>query len=241
MPDVVKNLLLLNIVMYVLTLAFNELFPMLALHNFQSLYFEPYQLVSHFFMHSKAMPAHILFNMFALVMFGSPLEKIWGPKRFLLFYFVSAGGAVILQLGINYWDYLKMFEGMSGDEIYQIKEYVQYMVDKNAYPENITVAEINLSMEYINYSGQTMVGASGAVMGLLVAFAYLFPNTELMLIFLPIPVKAKYFVPFYMLIELFLGVGNFQWDNIAHYAHLGGALFGFILVYIWQKDKGRMY
>lgn len=229
MTDVVKNLLLINVVMFVLSIALPEVGDKLALRYFGSPFFEPYQIATHFFMHAGI--GHLFFNMFALVMFGTALERVWGPKRFLFFYFFSAAGAFLLHMGVI-WFQLKDVPADVVERI--VTEGAEAFANHQNYADPY-YASINLKYHV------PMVGASGAIMGLLAAFAFLFPNTELMLIFLPIPIKAKYFVPFYMFIELYLGVGNFQWDNIAHFAHLGGALFGFILVYIWQRDKNRMY
>lgn len=231
MPPVVKNLLLINVVMFVLSIAFPVLGNQLALYNITSDFFRPFQIVTHFFMHGGI--GHIFFNMFALVMFGSQLERVWGPKRFLFFYLFSAIGAFLLQAGVNYYQYYEYFKDFSPQEIEQISQIASQIEYGKRYPID--------AIEYYKINYTPMVGASGAIMGLLAAFAFLFPNTELMLIFLPIPVKAKYFVPFYMLIELFLAKANFQWDNIAHYAHLGGALFGLLLVFIWQKNKNSFY
>jgi membrane associated rhomboid family serine protease len=229
LPGVTKNLLLINVVMFVLAMAFPNVNGMLSLHYFESPLFEPYQIVTHFFMHASL--GHIFFNMFALVMFGAQLEKIWGPQRFLFFYLFSAIGAFLLHMGVVWYelsdvpiDVIEFLKTEGAEVISGGQNYVDsYIGGLNA-----------------KFNG-SMVGASGAIMGLLAAFAFIFPNTELMLIFLPIPIKAKYFVPFYMLVELFLGVNNFQWDNIAHFAHLGGALFGIILVLIWRKDRTKFY
>lgn len=215
-----------------------QLFPdyreMLALHNIGSDYFMPHQLITHIFMHGSF--AHLLFNMFALAMFGSTLEKVWGGKKFLIVYFVSAAGALVLQLLFNYYNYSSAMAGYSAVEIEQI---LTIAAEGRYFPD--TQGHLISAVNTVIYNDVGMVGASGAIMGLLAAFAYLFPNTELMLIFLPIPVKAKYFIPFYMLVELFLGVNRFEWDNIAHFAHLGGAIAGFILVLIWNKKRDSFY
>jgi len=215
-----------------------QLFPdyreMLALHNIGSDYFMPHQLITHIFMHGSF--AHLLFNMFALAMFGSTLEKVWGGKKFLIVYFVSAAGALVLQLLFNYYNYSSALAGYSAVEIEQI---LTIAAEGRYFPD--TQGHLISAVNTVIYNDVGMVGASGAIMGLLAAFAYLFPNTELMLIFLPIPVKAKYFIPFYMLVELFLGVNRFEWDNIAHFAHLGGAIAGFILVLIWNKKRDSFY
>lgn len=234
LPEVVKNLLIINILMFLGIMVFPQYKDMLALHNIGSELFMPHQLVTHIFMHGNF--THLLFNMFALGMFGSSLEKVWGGKKFLIVYFVSAIGALILQLLFNYYNYssaLQDFSPSQLDEIFEIASSGIYYPDSQGY----LLSAVNAVL--MNDIG--MVGASGAIMGLLAAFAYLFPNTELMLIFLPIPIKAKYFIPFYMLVELFLGVNNFQWDNIAHFAHLGGAIAGFLLVYFWNKNRDNFY
>lgn len=229
MPPVVKNLLLINVVMFVLSIAMPQVGDKLALHYFDSPFFEPYQIVTHFFMHASI--GHIFFNMFALVMFGSQLERVWGPKRFLFFYLFSAIGAFLLHMGVVYYQLMDV----PADVIQVIKTDGAEAFANGQNFMDPYLAKINFKYHI------PMVGASGAIMGLLAAFAFLFPNTELMLIFLPIPIKAKYFVPIYMVIELYLGVNNFSWDNIAHFAHLGGALFGIILVLIWQRNKNQFY
>ena len=234
LPEVVKNLLIINILMFLGIQLFPDYREMLALHNIGSDYFMPHQLITHIFMHGSF--AHLLFNMFALAMFGSTLEKVWGGKKFLIVYFVSAAGALVLQLLFNYYNYSSAMAGYSAVEIEQI---LTIAAEGRYFPE--TQGHLISAVNTVIYNDVGMVGASGAIMGLLAAFAYLFPNTELMLIFLPIPVKAKYFIPFYMLVELFLGVNRFEWDNIAHFAHLGGAIAGFILVLIWNKKRDSFY
>ncbi|MEN8787831.1 MAG: rhomboid family intramembrane serine protease [Flavobacteriales bacterium] len=234
LPEVVKNLLIINILMFLGIQLFPDYREMLALHNIGSDYFMPHQLITHIFMHGSF--AHLLFNMFALAMFGSTLEKVWGGKKFLIVYFVSAAGALVLQLLFNYYNYSSAMAGYSAVEIEQI---LTIAAEGRYFPD--TQGHLISAVNTVIYNDVGMVGASGAIMGLLAAFAYLFPNTELMLIFLPIPVKAKYFIPFYMLVELFLGVNRFEWDNIAHFAHLGGAIAGFILVLIWNKKRDSFY
>ncbi len=234
LPEVVKNLLIINVLMFIGVQVFPQYREMLALHNIGSELFMPHQLITHIFMHGSF--AHLLFNMFALAIFGSTLEKVWGGKKFLIVYFVSAAGALVLQLLFNYYNFSSALVGYSASEIEQI---ITIASEGRYYPDSQGYLLPAVKAVSINNVG--MVGASGAIMGLLAAFAYLFPNTELMLIFLPIPVKAKYFIPFYMLIELFLGVNRFEWDNIAHFAHLGGAIAGFILVYFWNKKRDNFY
>lgn len=193
MTDVVRHLLIINLIVFVFTeLIFPNMIRVLALYYPTSPYFQPFQLVTHFFTHAGL--GHIFFNMFGLVMFGSPVEALWGPRRFLLYYIICALGAAITQLLMMYFQ--------------------------------------------IESTNGLMVGASGAIYGLLVAFGTKFPNAELMLIFLPIPIKAKYFIPGLIALDLFLGISNFSADPIAHFAHLGGAFFGFLLILLWtNKDS----
>lgn len=254
---VVKQLLILNILLFVGDQIFDLDF--LALRYPGSEEFQPIQIVSHFFMHGGI--AHIFFNMFALVTFGSALEMRWGPKRFLFFYLFCAFGAAALHMGVlhfeishlqnlvsafnenpNYTTFNQFFEKVPMNQLNP--EYTE-MVDKmgelvDQSPAEVA-AQITSAMEQWITAKENIpvVGASGAIYGLLLGFGMLFPNQELMLMFLPVPVKAKYFIPVLMLIELFLGVNQFSWDNIAHFAHLGGALFGLLLILYWRR-RGEM-
>jgi membrane associated rhomboid family serine protease len=254
--DVVKHLLIINILMFLASNIFST--SMLALHYPASENFRTYQIITHFFMHANL--AHLFFNMFALVMFGSALEAFWGPRRFLFFYIVCALGAALLHNLWNYYDFSQMqrlIEQFQSNPTYdhfwaffnetplpKIKENEGFFQDMSRRLRNgdSTVA-VQTAHEMQRYLSGKMsipvVGASGAIFGLLLAFGMYFPNTELMLIFLPIPIKAKYFIPILMLVELYLGVNQFSWDNIAHFAHLGGALTGFLLILYWRKVGGR--
>lgn len=260
---VVKNLLILNVLVFVIGYIVGEerFMDMFALHYPASQLFKPVQIVTHFFMHGGFM--HIFFNMFALVMFGSVLESLWGPKRFLYFYFFCAFGAAILHMGYNYFDFSNMQQAIDAFQakpnastfwaffndvpLKQLRpEYVQYVNEigsrlTTSQPDPYVLEKANEAMQdYLNDKMNTpVVGASGAIYGLLLAFGMNFPNAELMLIFFPVPVKAKYFIPVLMGIELFLGVNQFSWDNIAHFAHLGGALSGFLLILYWRKFGSR--
>lgn len=211
MPEVTKNLIIINVLMFLATLLFgNTMYETLGLFSIygypgESL-FQPYQLVTHMFMHGGFM--HIFFNMFALWMFGSQIERALGPKRFFLFYIVTGLGAAALQLGVSYYE-------------------IQALYDEG-------------SMQMANkLRGVPMVGASGAVFGLLAAFGMLYPNQMVMLIIPPIPMKAKYFVIIFGAIELFLGFSG-QATGIAHFAHVGGALFGVIMILIWRQQGLRI-
>ena len=186
-------------------------------------FFQPWQVVTHMFMHGDL--GHIFFNMFALFMFGSQLERVWGPQRFLTYYVVCGLGAFALHelvVGLQFYaDYGTFFPA------------VEQFVSPNASPlQKARVMEIVYGR---------VVGASGAVFGLLLAFGMLFPNTQLMLLFPPIPIRAKYFVMGYGAIELLLALQNSPGDNVAHFAHLGGMIFGYVLLKRWQQDRGHFY
>jgi len=202
LTDVVKNLLIINVVIYVVVAMImpnlREYFVLFYPGNSEM--FKPIQLVTHMFMHGS--PTHLFFNMFALYMFGPPLENYFGPKKFLIFYLLCGFGAVALHMGVWYFELSGLTPG---------------------------------TQAYYNIFLGSVVGASGAVFGLLAGFGTLFPDTKLMLLFPPIPIKAKWFVLLYGALELFLGVGNFN-TGIAHFAHLGGAIFGFLLIQYWRKN-----
>jgi len=214
MPEVVKNLLILNILMFLATMVAEnagvDLTRKLGLFYVGSDYFRPYQFITHMFMHGSIL--HIFSNMFALWMFGTRLETFWGPKRFLFFYFFCGLGAALIHSTVTY---------------FEIQHLAQTAVDPG-----YLVAVKNIPT----------VGASGAVFGVLLAFGMIFPNTQLMLLFPPIPIKAKFFVFFYALFELYAGVSSLQGgSNIAHFAHIGGMLFGYILIKYWSRGRRNFY
>lgn len=237
-PEVVKNLIIINVLFLLASFAFPRfgirLDEILGLFYFESKLFEPWQLVSHFFMHANWF--HLFVNMFALWMFGSRLEQIWGPKRFLTFYFVTAAGAFLLHALVQFIQLQQVMPQISAadyQEVYQNGRQVLYAGKSYIDPNLQRLNEI------LNVN---VVGASGAVFGILAAFALYFPNTRLFLLFPPIPIKAKYFVLIYAAFELFQGVSHFEGDNVAHFAHLGGALFGFLMVKYWNKtNRNSLY
>lgn len=217
LPTVVKNLLIINVLFFLATIACEktlhiDLSNYLGLHYMGASDFKPYQLVTYMFMHGSI--GHLFFNMFALWMFGNTLENIWGPSRFLLFYFACGIGAGLVQ---------------------ELVQHIQYLTELEGYTSvNLSGYIIPMS-EYLNML--TTVGASGAVYGILLAFGMMFPNSTLYIYF-AIPIKAKWFVILYGVIELFAGFTSI--DNVAHFAHLGGMLFGLILILYWKK-KGNLY
>lgn len=214
-PAVTKNLLAINVLMFIATIVLRrqdiDLNNLLGLHLFIAQDFKPYQLVTYMFMHGGVM--HLFFNMFALFMFGRVLETVWGPRRFLTYYMLTGIGAGILQ---------------------QIVQYIYFETSLSMY-SGVTIApNVVISMaEYLNL--WNTVGASGAVYGVLLAFAMMFPNERLFIMPFPFPIKAKYFVIMYGVIELISGLSPRAGDNVAHFAHLGGMLFGLILILYWRK------
>jgi membrane associated rhomboid family serine protease len=176
------------------------------------------------FMHGS--PSHILFNMFGLWMFGSPLEQMWGKQKFLFFYFSAGLGAAALQMLVYY---------IQVQALYDVVETNSLSLSDPAILLNyMSQNDYNQALSSFN---SVMVGASGAIYGVLVAFAFSFPNSKLMLLFPPIPIKAKYFVPLLILIDLFFGLSSFSIGSIAHFAHVGGALIGLIMVLYWRKNQ----
>jgi membrane associated rhomboid family serine protease len=239
MPPVVKNLLILNVIMFIITVIGEQqgirMTYLLGGYVFGSPFFEPYQMVSHFFMHGGMF--HIFFNMFALVIFGSVLEQVWGAKRFFIFYVATALGAFVFHQVVGYMEFKQIENEIiaAGYDIFEINKRISEL-----HVQGMIFTE-PLLRDYQISIGVPVVGASGAVYGLLAAFAYLFPNTQLMLLFPPIPVKAKWLVLFLVGIALFNSIKSQPGDNIAHLAHLGGALVGFIIVLIWKQDKKNFY
>ena len=223
LPEVVKNLLILNGLFFLATVSLNnlgiDLVKILGLHQFQSPDFRPHQLITHLFMHGNF--THLFFNMFALWMFGKILENVWGSKRFLIYYMITGIGAASIHLLISQYQIISISN--------QIPEMVNLAIE-GRYNTSIPISK-KLTQLIITPT----VGASGAVFGLLLAFGMLFPNALLYLYF-AIPIKAKYFVIGYGLIELYAGISNNPADNVAHFAHLGGMIFGFFLIKYWKND-----
>ncbi|MBL6874422.1 MAG: rhomboid family intramembrane serine protease [Flavobacteriales bacterium] len=223
LPEVVKNLLILNGLFFLATVSLNnlgiDLVKILGLHQFQSPDFRPHQLITHLFMHGNF--THLFFNMFALWMFGKILENVWGSKRFLIYYMITGIGAASIHLLISQYQIISISN--------QIPEMVNLAIEGRYNPT------IPISKKLTQLIITPTVGASGAVFGLLLAFGMLFPNALLYLYF-AIPIKAKYFVIGYGLIELYAGISNNPADNVAHFAHLGGMIFGFFLIKYWKND-----
>jgi len=223
LPVVVKNLLIINGLLFLATVSLSnlgiDLVKIFGLHQFQSNDFRPHQLITHIFMHGSF--THLFFNMFALWMFGKILENIWGEKRFLIYYMITGIGAAFIHLLISQYQIISISN--------QIPELVSIAIEGKNNPS------IPLSKKLTQLIITPTVGASGAVFGLLLAFGMLFPNALLYLYF-AIPIKAKYFVIGYGILELYAGISNNPADNVAHFAHLGGMIFGYILIKYWKKN-----
>ncbi|GGE31562.1 rhomboid family intramembrane serine protease [Sphingobacterium cellulitidis] len=231
LPTVTKNLLIINIVCFIGTMIFDNATRFFGVFYPDSPFFKIWQVITYMFMHGGF--GHIFFNMFALVMFGSVIERILGPKRFLNYYIICGLGALILQYGIQ------AFEVYNIAGTIKASQFLNFNYTTGMVSTNLPITQDQLGT-LLSIYGTPMVGASGAIYGLLLAYGFLFPNAELMLIFLPIPIKAKYFIPILIVIELFLGFSN-TGGSIAHLAHVGGALFGFILLKIWGIKRTNYY
>jgi len=231
-PPIVKNLLIINVLVFLAQLIFSKQYgltqklmlrpiipeklrTLLMEENVlsDSDKFQPYQIATHMFAHAPTMLFHILFNMFTLWMFGRVLENVWGAKRFLLFYLACGIGAAALHLGMQYFRSEQLLEAV--------------------------LANDGAAITKLQGALSPALGASGAIMGVMAGFAYLFPNSQLYIMFIPFPVKAKYAILGLMAIDLFGGFANISGDRIAHFAHLGGALTGLIIVLIWNKTNRK--
>ncbi len=262
LPPVVKNLIIINGLLFLATTALPiDLIDLLGLHYFASEKFKWYQLISYMFMHGGM--AHIFFNMFAVWMFGNAIENLWGGQKFLAYYLITGLGAAFTHYVIVYWqmqpllgavnDYLahpgadalttfldSEYFKVSSNEILQhfneFKEEYNSLLHSGNVEKAMDLSVVFIEQYKADYlNGQIVVGASGSLFGILLAFGMMFPNQHIYMMFIPFPIKAKYFVMGYGALELFSGIRNSPEDNVAHFAHLGGMLFGFILIKLWQK------
>ncbi|MDE5881641.1 MAG: rhomboid family intramembrane serine protease [Muribaculaceae bacterium] len=237
-PPVTKNLIIINLIIWVA----EALFPRFAsfivhhlgLHYVPATEFNPVQLITYLFIHAESTPLHVLFNMFTLLMFGVILERVWGSKRFFIFYFVCGVGAALVQelVWSLTWmnDYIGILARQNGLTADTVREIVHRELAAGD-PELLS------AMSMMKNSLVT-IGASGAVFGVIMGFAMVFPDRPMYVMFIPIPIKAKYLMIFYGVLEFFLGVAEI--DMVAHFAHLGGMLFGLVLLLYWKK-KGTLY
>ncbi len=256
LTPVVKNLLIINASILILTFILKnvgiDLVEWLGLFYFKSEYFKPFQFVTHMFMHANLW--HLLFNMYALYLFGNILERIWGSQKFLFYYLFTGLGAAVLHTAVSWFMIHDFYNAVQDFLLNSTLENFQTLT--NGYSQYFNPDAVDLiTNNWASYSKVELkatideilqaqmnipaVGASGAVFGLLLAFGMIFPNTPLMFIFIPIPIKAKYFVIGYGVLELMLGVTSIPGDNVAHFAHLGGMIFGFLLLKFWYKGNLR--
>ena len=233
--ETVKHLLIINVIFFVASISLGDLvYDLFALHYPSNPKFQIWQPLTHMFMHGDI--GHIFFNMFGLYMFGTPIEQMWGRKKFIFFYLSTGFGAAAFQLLLYYFQInqvsnVLLAEGLTGNQItafFQTSDLPYDIVER--------IGREKLLSGLSAFNG-VMVGASGALYGILVAFAFLFPNARLMLLFPPIPVKAKILVPILILSDLFFGFTSYSIGPIAHFAHVGGAITGLVMLWYWKKNQ----
>lgn len=235
--DTVKHLLIINGIFFLATLTLGEqVYDWFGLHYIENPKFSVWQILTHMFMHGDIM--HIFFNMFGLWMFGTPLEQMWGRNKFIFFYISTGLGAATLQMLLYYFQVESVASEvvrLGGDatdvrQLFNFGELPQYIADQ--------IATATLQSSYASFNA-VLVGASGALYGVLVGFAMLFPNAQLMLLFPPIPIRAKYLVPLLILADVFFGFTKYSVGPIAHFAHVGGALTGLLMMWYWKRTQFR--
>ncbi len=237
--ETVKHLIIINVLMYVGTVAIgngNLFYEWFAMYFPKNDAFKPWQIITHMFMHGGV--THILFNMFALWMFGTPVEQALGSKKFLFIYISAGLGAVLLQVGFYYFQYIPNYNALLESGL--SAETIKHALVTNQVGSGITPAQLELLKHIFPAYNASMVGASGCIMGILAAFGMMNPEAKLMMIFLPIPIKAKYFIPGIIILDLVSGLTGqsfFSPSNTAYMAHVGGALTGFFIMWYWKKNQ----
>jgi membrane associated rhomboid family serine protease len=232
LTPVVKNLLIITTLIFLAQVILARMFPitdMLALHYPASKSFGTYQLITYIFLHGDI--SHIFFNMFAVFMFGIAIEEHWGSARFLAFYMVTGIGAGLVQLAVAYFTIMYHSSFVTFDQLQDV-----YLNGHDLWAQNLNYIDIHKGAINTAINSST-IGASGAVFGILMAYGMIFPNRQMMLMFVPFPIKAKYMMLIYGVMEFYLGVARVQGDNVAHFAHLGGMLFAFFMIRYW-RNKG---
>lgn len=237
--ETVKHLIIINVVMFIGTLAIGNgtlFYEWFAMYFPKNDAFQPWQIITHMFMHGGAM--HILFNMFALWMFGSPVEQVLGSKRFLFIYISAGLGAVLLQVAFYYFQYVPNYNALIESGL--SSESIKHMLTTNEVTSGVSQSQLNMLKTMFPAFNASMVGASGCIMGIMAAFGMMNPEAKLMMIFLPIPIKAKYFIPGIIILDLISGITGqsfFSPSNTAYMAHVGGALTGFLIMWYWKKTQ----
>lgn len=233
--ETVKHLLIINALFFLATLSLGPVvYDWFSLHYFKSPKFQLWQPLTHMFMHGDF--SHIFFNMFGLYMFGTPLEQMWGRNKFIFFYLSTGFGAALLQMCLYH------YQVQEGIQVLQTlglgsAEVKQFLESSVLAPGVIEQADVGILRSAYQAFSAVLVGASGALYGVLVGFAMLFPNAQLMLLFPPIPIMAKYLVPILILIDLFFGFSSYSMGPIAHFAHVGGALTGLVMMWYWKRNQ----
>lgn len=238
LTEAIKHLIIINIILFVapqmLQLDFTNL---LALHFPKNEHFGFWQYVSHMFMHGSF--PHILFNMYGLWAFGTPLEQIWGRNKFIFFYFSAGIGAAFIYTLVNYYQFNSIYEQLLGFGL--SPSDIQNILEAGGYNDERIKLPLETMREFYSLYFTPAVGASGAVYGVLVAFGMYFKDAKLALIFFPVPIAAKYFIPLLILGDLFFGMTKYSVGNVAHFAHVGGALIGFIIAYYWKNNQFKRW
>ena len=233
--EIVKHLIIINVIFFIASIVFGELmYDLFAMHYPNNSDFKLWQPVTHMFMHGDI--THILFNMFGLWMFGTPLEQMWGKQKFVFFYLSAGFGAVLIQTIVYHYDVMSVTQILIDNGLNNSDVDTFYKTGRLNTSIIQSVGEDRLYSGIKSFKA-VMVGASGALYGILVAFAMLFPNVQLMLLFPPIPIKAKFFVPLLILFDLFFGFTSYSVGPIAHFAHIGGAVTGFLMMWYWKKNQ----
>lgn len=236
LTDAIKHLIIINVILFVAPqLVQIDVGNVLGLYFPENERFGFWQYLSHMFMHGGF--AHILFNMYGLWAFGTPLEQIWGRNKFLFFYFSAGLGAAAIYTLVNYYQFNGFYDVLIQNGLTDAN--IQSILDTGIYTDYAELISLNrdeLTEFYYLYNNPA-VGASGAVYGVLVAFGMYFKDAKLMLIFFPVPIAAKYFIPLLLLGDLFFGVTKYSVGNIAHFAHIGGAIIGFIIAFYWKRTQ----
>lgn len=234
LTDAIKHLIIINVILFVGPMLLKmDLTNILALHFPKNEHFGVWQYITHMFMHGS--PMHLIFNMYGLWAFGTPLEQMWGKKKFLFFYFSAGIGAGIIYTLVNYYQFNGIYEQLVGFGL--SASDIQNILSTGSYNESLISLTNKEMTEFYSLYHTPAVGASGAIYGVLVAFGIAFPNAKLALIFFPVPIAAKYFIPLMIVGDLFFGVTKYSIGNVAHFAHIGGAIIGFIIAWYWKKDQ----
>ncbi|CAM1349757.1 rhomboid family intramembrane serine protease [Tenacibaculum crassostreae] len=234
LTQAIKHLIIINVILFFAPQLLNmDLTNLFALHYPKNEHFGFWQYVTHMFMHGGT--AHLLFNMYGLWAFGTPLEQMWGRNKFLFFYFSAGIGAGLIYTLANYYQFNGIYEqlitmGISPNEI-------QNILDSGQYNNNLITLSNKTMSEFYSLYHTPAVGASGAIYGVLVAFGLTYPDAKLALIFFPVPIAAKYFIPLIIASDLFFGMTKYSIGNVAHFAHVGGAIIGFIIAWYWKKNQ----